>query len=443
MAETTPAKLVQEPERKTVSFGTRLKRERESRGIALDDVSIATKISLRMLRALEEEKFDQLPGGIFNKGFVRAYARHLGIDEEQAVADYLEAAGEITIPQTIQAPENIPAPPKPPKEHAADIPWGMLAIILLAAALGLSLWSYHTRENSPGAASPEVAPPQSHSVAAQPTTSTEAAPSEAAGTQAAPSQAAAQPSATQAVPGSVQSQPVVNESAPPSTTAPPQAARSSQIEPLKTAPSQPVQAAPTQSPPAQSAPAQPAPGKPPTAQSAPAQNTAPRSSPPNAASSVGSNFITSAPAPRGTTSNQSTQAPNSQAPAAGTPAAASAAKKSSLVSPDSQAASGVDSPKPPAAATAPPFVLLIEAEDNSWVSITADGKTVLDGTLIAPAVKSIKAQNQIVVKAGNVGALSFTLNGKKLPPQGEAGQVKTLTFSGTGLDYPTATPNLN
>src|SRR5215831_710121 len=75
------------------SFGDRLKKEREQRGITLDDISLNTKIGTRLLRALEEEKFDQLPGGIFNKGFVRAYARHVGLDEEQTVADYMSAAG--------------------------------------------------------------------------------------------------------------------------------------------------------------------------------------------------------------------------------------------------------------------------------------------------------------------------------------------------------------
>ena len=64
------------------SFGARLKREREQRGISLDDVALSTKIGARFLRAMEEEKFDQLPGGIFNRGFVRAYARRVGIDEE-------------------------------------------------------------------------------------------------------------------------------------------------------------------------------------------------------------------------------------------------------------------------------------------------------------------------------------------------------------------------
>lgn len=64
------------------------------RGVSLDEIATSTKIGTRLLRALEEEQFDLLPGGIFNKGFVRAYAKYLGMDEEQAVADYLHAAGD-------------------------------------------------------------------------------------------------------------------------------------------------------------------------------------------------------------------------------------------------------------------------------------------------------------------------------------------------------------
>ena len=73
------------------SFGERLQREREMRGVTLDEIAEATKIGTRSLRALEAQEFEKLPGGIFNKGFVRAYAKFLGIDEEQAVTDY-EAA---------------------------------------------------------------------------------------------------------------------------------------------------------------------------------------------------------------------------------------------------------------------------------------------------------------------------------------------------------------
>lgn len=72
-------------------FGERMQREREMRSISLEEIAESTKIGCRMLRALEEEDFDKLPGGIFNKGFVRAYAKFLGIDEEQAVTDFQAA----------------------------------------------------------------------------------------------------------------------------------------------------------------------------------------------------------------------------------------------------------------------------------------------------------------------------------------------------------------
>lgn len=64
------------------------------RGISLDEISSATKIGTRSLKALEEENFTILPGGIFNKGFVRAYAKFLGLNEDEAVADYQVAANE-------------------------------------------------------------------------------------------------------------------------------------------------------------------------------------------------------------------------------------------------------------------------------------------------------------------------------------------------------------
>src|SRR3954469_16830263 len=64
------------------------------RAITLEEIADATKIGTRSLKALEDEQFDQLPGGIFNKGFVKAYAKFLGLDEEQAVSDFVTAQGE-------------------------------------------------------------------------------------------------------------------------------------------------------------------------------------------------------------------------------------------------------------------------------------------------------------------------------------------------------------
>ena len=59
------------------SFGERLKRERELRGIKLPEIAEATKISVRFLEALETDRFDLLPGGIFRRSFVKAYADHV------------------------------------------------------------------------------------------------------------------------------------------------------------------------------------------------------------------------------------------------------------------------------------------------------------------------------------------------------------------------------
>lgn len=75
------------------SFGETLKRERELRQISLREIAEATKINLRYLDALEHDDFRHLPGGVFNKGFVRAYAQFIGIDPETMVTAYLEEDG--------------------------------------------------------------------------------------------------------------------------------------------------------------------------------------------------------------------------------------------------------------------------------------------------------------------------------------------------------------
>ena len=74
------------------AFGENLRREREMRGVSLEEISSATKISMRFLDAIEREDFSKLPGGIFSRSFIRSYARYLGLDEDRAVADFQLAA---------------------------------------------------------------------------------------------------------------------------------------------------------------------------------------------------------------------------------------------------------------------------------------------------------------------------------------------------------------
>lgn len=58
------------------------------RGVSLEEISAATRISVKFLEALENEHWAQLPGGIFNRGFIRSVARFLGMDEDNLVAEY-------------------------------------------------------------------------------------------------------------------------------------------------------------------------------------------------------------------------------------------------------------------------------------------------------------------------------------------------------------------
>ncbi len=126
------------------SFGERLRREREMRGITLDSIAESTKIGTRLLRALEEEHFDLLPGGIFNKGFVRAYAKYLGLNEDEAVADYLLAAGESNLDPKVIAEQNDSridrSGASPGDSRMAGFPIIPVLILLIVIAAGLGGW---------------------------------------------------------------------------------------------------------------------------------------------------------------------------------------------------------------------------------------------------------------------------------------------------------------
>ena len=77
-------------------FGQELREQRERQGIALDDVAVATRVSLRHLHALEEERFRELPGGVFNRGIVRSYCLHCGLNPEETLQSFntaLRSAG--------------------------------------------------------------------------------------------------------------------------------------------------------------------------------------------------------------------------------------------------------------------------------------------------------------------------------------------------------------
>ena len=136
------------------TFGERLQREREMRGVTLEEIAEATKIGTRSLRALEQQEFDKLPGGIFNKGFVRAYAKFLGLDEDQAVADYLEAYNEAVAAGNISRADASSTLPVetiavPDERAPTGISFSTVITLIFVAVLVIAGWRYYAKNGMP------------------------------------------------------------------------------------------------------------------------------------------------------------------------------------------------------------------------------------------------------------------------------------------------------
>ena len=128
------------------SFGETLRRERELRQISLREIAEATKINLRYLDALERDDFRHLPGGVFNKGFVRAYAQFIGIDPETMVTAYLDEdrRQQAKVARTAPLPQAEPDPDVPAPSLGARV-WLtaiVIALILVVLAAGLTALGY-------------------------------------------------------------------------------------------------------------------------------------------------------------------------------------------------------------------------------------------------------------------------------------------------------------
>ena len=285
------------------AFGDRLRREREMRGITLDEITESTKISRRHLEALEGEHFDQLPGGVFNKGFVRAYAHFLGIDEDQAVADYSAAAHEQPEPED-KFPLEIHEEPDPDlNPRRSYLPLAFAVAALVGVLVGYAFW-IKSKPHSTGATATAPQPSQQSSVT---------------------------PAGDAATTPSSQSTPATVPAAPAATTQPVE--RAAVEQPVKTQPP---------------------------------------------------------------------------------------------VSPDAAA-----NTKPAEKEKA--FFVSVKAKEDSWVSIVADGKSVMQRVLGADKHKKIKAGKVLVLRTGNAGGIEVSFNGRSLGAIGNENEPRTLTFKSNGL----------
>jgi cytoskeleton protein RodZ len=120
------------------------------RGVSLDEISAATRISTRFLEAIENDQWERLPGGVFNRGFIRSIARFLGLDEDSLVAEY--ALGNSSVAPAQVAAKPIPLPNHMPINWRPALTAAAVIIVLIAAGVfgvrhyGDDAWSWiHTR----------------------------------------------------------------------------------------------------------------------------------------------------------------------------------------------------------------------------------------------------------------------------------------------------------
>lgn len=428
------------------AFGEKFREERDRRGLTLDDISNVTKISSRMLQAIEQERFDVLPGGVFNKGFIRAYAKVLGFNTEDCITEYLTALRQAQLdaqnavwdqtpsPQTI--PSRIAQPPAQP-----------------TVAQRLSVIESEPRPSHASMPAKISAP--------QPLW---------------PAREAAMP--TPIIPST---------GAPPDTLpplwTPPSSASQSKLSPLPvfdppstpalSSPEAATKQAPSLHPPQPSSPilveeeAQaPQPSVQPishpqkkqvSAAASVAQANGTRWKVPALILSAGVIIVaallwnhstrqttTKVIAPVNLSSSPSTAA-NLKTPAAQLSGSTAAPVRASAPSENESAekTSNVQDAAVPAAThlakarpkVPAPFRVGILASENCRVSITADGELVSSENLIAPADTSVKANHEVVVQVSNAAGISFRWNDRPISVKTgdtETG-AKTFVFDNTGL----------
>jgi cytoskeletal protein RodZ len=123
-------------DRQVIDFGAMLRDARERQGLSLRGIADATKISVRALESLERNDISQLPGGIFSRAFVRAYALEVGLDPEQTIAEFITHFPHESVtqghPRTRSHTDGRAAPRRAVRR------WVLGAAVLLAGAAALA-----------------------------------------------------------------------------------------------------------------------------------------------------------------------------------------------------------------------------------------------------------------------------------------------------------------
>jgi Helix-turn-helix domain len=123
-------------------IGNVLRKARDRRKVDLSEVEDATKIRLGFLRAIENEEWDALPGGVYTRAFIRTYASFLGLDGERLAEDYrsdIEGRGGDDAPVVDQSPAVPPSPAQRPRRRVAVPRAGWLAVAAVVAVAVIAI----------------------------------------------------------------------------------------------------------------------------------------------------------------------------------------------------------------------------------------------------------------------------------------------------------------
>lgn len=123
------------------AVGRLLRDQREARGLSLADVEKSLRIRRSHLQAIEEGRFDKLPGAAYIPAFLRAYAAHVDLDPEKVMTAY-HLSGPVPIKRPVALPADFPI-----VEKRAPIGLAVLTILLVVGA-GYGVWHYLPREQA-------------------------------------------------------------------------------------------------------------------------------------------------------------------------------------------------------------------------------------------------------------------------------------------------------
>lgn len=123
------------------AVGRLLRDQREARGLDLTQVEKSIRIRRAHLEAIEEGRYDQLPGAAYIPAFLRAYAAHVGLDPEKVMTAY-HLSGAVPIKRPVALPANFPV-----ADRRAPIGLAVLTVLLVVGA-GYGVWHYMPRDQA-------------------------------------------------------------------------------------------------------------------------------------------------------------------------------------------------------------------------------------------------------------------------------------------------------